>query len=176
MTYINQISIKDGSSSTVAKIKTDGTDNALVVTQNAAPLPTDAATETTLVNIDGKLTACDTSNISGAVTSTPSSTYYENIFSVAGSGVTQDVSSGPKKSFSIQCVAVGGTLTSWTVDLEASLDGVTFTTILTHATADGDSASKFTGSSLYPARYFRVNATDVTLNTATGLKVIVLAL
>ena len=59
--------------------------------------------------------------------------------------------------------------------VDASLDDVTYTTILSHTQADGDAVTKFTGASFYPARYFRTNVTVMTLNTATRVTVNVLA-
>jgi hypothetical protein len=41
---IGGVEIKDGATDTRAKVKNDGTDNALVVTQNSTPLPSGAAT------------------------------------------------------------------------------------------------------------------------------------
>jgi len=41
---IGAVEIKDGETDTRQKVKTDGTDNAAVVTQNSQPLPTGAAT------------------------------------------------------------------------------------------------------------------------------------
>ena len=48
---VGAVEIKDGTTDTRAKVKTDGTDNAQVVTQNTQPLPTGAATETTLAAV-----------------------------------------------------------------------------------------------------------------------------
>jgi len=59
---IGAVEIKDGGSDTRAKVKSDGIDNAVVVTQNSQPLPTGASTSvlqttgnTSLSSIDGKL-------------------------------------------------------------------------------------------------------------------------
>lgn len=48
---IGAVEIKDGASETRATVKTDGVNNALVVTANSWPLPTGAATELTLGGI-----------------------------------------------------------------------------------------------------------------------------
>lgn len=59
---IGAVEIKDGTSDTRVVVKTDGTNNALVVTQNTQPLPTGAATaalqstgNSSVSSIDGKL-------------------------------------------------------------------------------------------------------------------------
>lgn len=61
---LGAIELKDDVASTRANVKTDGTNNALVVVQNVQPLPTGAATatkqdtgNTSLGSIDGKLPA-----------------------------------------------------------------------------------------------------------------------
>jgi hypothetical protein len=54
---IGGVEIKNGTDDTRAVVKTDGTNNALVVTQNAQPLPTGAATQTTLAAVLAKLTS-----------------------------------------------------------------------------------------------------------------------
>ena len=102
-------------------------------------------------------------------------TFYSDTASIIKVMTAQNITLLPAKSFSLQVVAVGGTVTAWTVALQASLDGVTYTTILSHTQADGDAVTKFTGASFYPARYFRTNATVMTLNTATRVTVNVLA-
>jgi hypothetical protein len=104
-----------------------------------------------------------------------SGTFYSDTASVVRVMTAQNITLLPARSFSIQVVAVGGTVTAWTVAVQASLDGVTYTTILSHTQADGDAVTKFTGASFYPARYFRANVTALTLNTATMITVNVLA-
>lgn len=49
---IGAVELKDGSSDTRVTVKTDGSDNAVVVTANVLPLPTGAATEATLSDIE----------------------------------------------------------------------------------------------------------------------------
>lgn len=53
---IGAVELKDGDSDTRVTVKDDGTDNAVVVTANVLPLPTGAATEATLSEIDQDLT------------------------------------------------------------------------------------------------------------------------
>lgn len=49
---IGAVEIKDADSDTRVTVKSDGVDNAIVVTQNSQPLPTGAATEATLSQIE----------------------------------------------------------------------------------------------------------------------------
>ena len=58
------------------------------VSASALPLPTGAASETTLASLDGKVTVCDTSSISGSVAVSGVS----GTVTVDGSGVTQPIS------------------------------------------------------------------------------------
>jgi hypothetical protein len=62
-TSIQNVRVQDGNGTGLADVKSDGVDNALVVTQNSQPLPTGAATEATLSDLNGKVTACDTTDI-----------------------------------------------------------------------------------------------------------------
>ena len=63
-----------------------------------------------------------------------------------------------------------GTVTSWTVVVQVSLDGTNYVTILTHTKAgDGDGAIVFSGPNRYPALYFRANCTAVTLGGGTNV-------
>ena len=61
---IGAVEIKDGETDTRAKVKTDGTDNAQVVTQNTQPLPTGAATAE---NQETLIAASNTVNEGGIV-------------------------------------------------------------------------------------------------------------
>ena len=132
---------------------------------------------------EATLDACIASNIVAVHDASPSaqavsalpSAYQTTDVIVAGTGTVIDRTASPLKSFSLQCLAVGGAMTTWSVDVQISLDGVTFATVLNHATADSDGTIKFTGDSYFPARYIRFNATDVTLNTATALRINILA-
>ncbi|MDT5061504.1 MAG: hypothetical protein QOH63_1963 [Acidobacteriota bacterium] len=54
---IGAAEIKDAATDTRVKVKTDGTDNALVVTQNTSPLPTGAATSAKQDTLISQLTA-----------------------------------------------------------------------------------------------------------------------
>ena len=63
---------------------------------------------------------------------------------------------------------VTSTAATWTVVLEGSLDGVTYTTILSHSNSDG-TAVKWTAANLYPVRYFRSRCSALTLNGGTSV-------
>lgn len=78
----------------------------------------------------------------------------------------------PVKRFSIQVKGVGAGATSWTADLQGSLDGVNYTTIITHATADLDGVVKF-DSADKPVAYIRINLSAVVLGPASALIVTV---
>ena len=75
---IGAVELKDGATDTRVKIKTDGVDNALVITQNSQPLPTGAATSTkqdtgntSLSSIDSKVVSADTGNVTIISSSLP---------------------------------------------------------------------------------------------------------
>lgn len=97
----------------------------------------------------------------------------QDTFTATGNGVTLDRAGYPGARFALQ---VTGTLTQvgttvWTVILEGSLDGVTFTTILTHtypATADGATVWQSAGVQT-PCRYMRTRCSALTLGTATNI-------
>jgi len=95
---------------------------------------------------------------------------------IIGTGVTSiaDISDRPLSSFTIQVIGVGTPATSWSVTLEGSLDGVTFSEIITHTSLLGDGENLYSGTTLFPVRYFRLNVTALVLGTATSIKVYVL--
>lgn len=63
-----------------------------------------------------------------------------------------------------------GTVTSWTVQLQVSLDGTNYATILTHTKAgDQDGGIVFSGPNRYPALYFRANVSALTLGGGTNV-------
>lgn len=92
-------------------------------------------------------------------------------FTVTGNGVTVNVSTAPVKYFSIQVTGTGAGATSWTVVLEASLDGVNFTTIMTHSnTTDSNGSTAWTPQPV-PASYFRSRVSALSLGSATNIVV-----
>ena len=99
-------------------------------------------------------------------------------FTGTTSGATQEAFSDIPESFSLSVNEVGGTATSWTVVLEGSNDGVTFTTLLTHTqAAPGKGLCIFQAAGvLTPVMYFRTRCTALVLGTATSIKAIVVAI
>jgi alpha-D-ribose 1-methylphosphonate 5-phosphate C-P lyase len=91
---IGAVEIKDATTDTRLKVKTDGVDNAIVVTQNSQPLPTGASTSalqttgnTSLSNIDGKLPAT-LSNGNLKVSVSESITQNNNVVSIGKGAIT----------------------------------------------------------------------------------------
>lgn len=70
----------------------------------------------------------------------------------------------------LSVTGVGGKLTSWTVTLDGSLDGVHWTTLLTHNSTEGSTVFESEGGSR-PVRYLRVNVTALSLGDASAAKV-----
>lgn len=101
---------------------------------------------------------------------------YGEIFAVAEPGATQDASTISIGRFSLQVKEQGGTATSWTVDLEGSLDGENWTALISHSRlTSGDGKTVFLGDQEKLVFYWRANVTNLSLGTATGIKVDVLA-
>lgn len=117
--------------------------------------------------------AIGTSNAASVVNKvlTPSSLNYVNrqdTFTAAGNGTTVDVSTKPLKSFAITG-AQTGTVTSWTLILEGSLDGTNFTTMVTHTNVIGNNVIVFSGANLYPVMYIRVRCSAIVLGVGTSV-------
>lgn len=97
---------------------------------------------------------------------------FNETFTATGNGAVQHFPSHPLKSFSVQVVGTGGTPTLWTVVLEGSNDGVSFTPILTHLNGTvAINATLFTGASYFPCSYLRVRVAVLTLGPATNVVV-----
>ena len=101
-------------------------------------------------------------------------------FTGAGSGTTFGVTAQGVEKFSLQIKGTGGSPTAWTVNLQVSLDGTNWTTILVHANTsppaddvrvDGQMIS--TGSNRYPALYFRSNVSLLTLGPTSNIVVVI---
>lgn len=93
-------------------------------------------------------------------------------FTATGKGTIVAVTDAPTSQYAIQVKGVAVGATSWTVLLEGSLDGVNFTTILTHNATDGSTV--VSGSTLSPYLYFRSNCTALSLGSATSINVTIL--
>ncbi len=101
----------------------------------------------------------------------PARTYHRvSNFTGTGTGAPVSVPENGVASLAIQVKGVGAAPTSWTIVLEGSLDGVNYTTILTHNNTDlSDGEVFWTGAVLYPCRYFRARVTALTLGGATSV-------
>ena len=98
---------------------------------------------------------------------------YAGIVATGPSAVT-DVSANPMSSFTLQVTGVGGVATLWSVTIEGSLDGTTFSEIITHTSQLGDGENLYSGTTLFPVNYFRINVTALTLGPATSISANVL--
>lgn len=93
----------------------------------------------------------------------------QETFTTTADGTAQDVSGQGFSRFAIQAKQTG-TVTSWTVVVQVSLDGTNYVTILSHTKAgDGDGAIVFSGPNRYPALYFRASCTAITLGGGTNV-------
>jgi len=90
-------------------------------------------------------------------------------FTATGNGTTVDVSAQGMCKFSLS-VRQTGTVTSWTVVLEGSLDNINFTILLTHTKTnqlDGGTIGLPTSAS--PYLYFRARCVNITLGGGTNV-------
>jgi hypothetical protein len=78
------------------------------------------------------------------------------------------------RSFSVQVKGTGASATAWSVVLEYSLDGVNWTTALTHNATDGSVLSS--GATLFVATWYRTRLASITLAPATDIVVTSVAL
>lgn len=80
----------------------------------------------------------------------------------------------PMKFYALQVLGIGATPTSWTVNLEGSVNNSTFTTILQHTQAIGDGILLYSGANIYPSLYIRSRVSAVSLGGATSIAVTIL--
>lgn len=78
----------------------------------------------------------------------------------------------PFATYALQVKGVGGTLTSWSVTLEGSLDNTNWTVLITHAATDGSTSYETTGK---PNMFVRTNVGALSLGTATSINVTAIA-
>lgn len=97
-------------------------------------------------------------------------------FTAAGNGTTVNVATTPLSQFAVQLTGTGAAATLWTAVLEGSLDGVTFSTILTHNTAIGNGVVLWLSASVAPCLYFRSRLVSVTLGSATNVVATILGI
>ncbi len=94
-------------------------------------------------------------------------------FAVTGDGRAYSLGS-PVQSYSIEVCGEGGSLASWDVLLQGSLDGVHFTTFMTHSSGSlAECATTSSGASLFPYSYVRVSCDSLGLGTASDALVLV---
>jgi hypothetical protein len=108
----------------------------------------------------------------------------QETFTSTATGTAQDVSAQGMARFSLQVVQTG-TVTSWTVVVERSIDGTNYDAanpVLKHMktadgteTVSGDKAIAST-STPYPTLYFRTRCTELTLGAGTNVVATVVAL
>lgn len=79
----------------------------------------------------------------------------------------------PLKNYALQVVQTG-TVTSWDVRLEGSIDGTNFSQILQHTNTTGSGVVVFSGSNVSPSLYFRARVAGLVLGLGTNIVVSVL--
>lgn len=79
---------------------------------------------------------------------------------------------GPLSDWALQVSGVGAAPTAWTVNLEVSLDGVTFQRIVQHTTTTLNGGVIWATG--FPALHVQAYVASLTLGTATGLSIVVL--
>lgn len=100
----------------------------------------------------------------------------QETFTTTANGTAQDVSAQGFSRFAIQ-VKQTGTVTSWTIEAQVSLDGTNYVSVLSHTKAgDGDGGIVFSGPNRYPALYFRASCTAITLGGGTNVVVTIVGM
>lgn len=108
-----------------------------------------------------------TVNVNGGASSNLMYSTRSDTYTAVANGTTIDCSTNPLKHFSIQVVGTGAAPTSWDIVIEGSLNNVNFTTIVAHATADGNGTVK-NATAPFPVLYLRSRCTAITLGGATN--------
>jgi hypothetical protein len=93
-----------------------------------------------------------------------------------GNGTAVDASTGVKQWFGLQVKGTGAAATSWTVVLQASLDGANYATILTHSNASDSDGSIVWISTPAPALHFRSSVSAVSLGAASNIVVTIVGM
>lgn len=96
----------------------------------------------------------------------------QDTYTGTGAGTIISLTDNPTKVHAIQVKGTGAAATSWTVLLEGSLDGVNFSTVLTHNATDGSTV--FSGTALNACKYIRSNCTALSLGSASNIVVTIL--
>lgn len=128
---------------------------------------------------DGTWAMKTTSSSTAVVSSVPTPIYAtrSDTFSATASGTTVNLvttAKGPCKWFAIQTTAKG-VVTSWTVLLEVSEDGVNWTTAATHTNAIG-SGILLPSATAYPSLFMRARCSAIVLGLGTNVISTILAM
>lgn len=94
---------------------------------------------------------------------------HSDIFTSIGNGEIVNFLNIPLKEFALQVEATG-IVTSWSVTLQISLDGVNFTDLMTHTELIGSNIILYS-SSKTAATHFRLNCNKLNLGLGTNIKV-----
>lgn len=95
------------------------------------------------------------------------------VFTATGAGDIIEIGDAAQR-YALQVVGDPVPADAWTVDLEGSLDGKNFDTILTHTTGTGDGKLWFSGNQIFPALFVRANVRQLTLGSADKITVWIL--
>lgn len=144
--------------------QTDTYTSALDIYDRSHPLLVDASGNL-------KVTVGGTIPISGTVIANPTVYTRVDTYTTTTTGGVVDVSTTTAKYFSIQVAGTGASPTSWSVVLEGSIDGMNYTTILTHNTSTLNNIILFSGATASPSLYFRSRCTAIVLSPATSIVV-----
>jgi hypothetical protein len=97
-------------------------------------------------------------------------------YSAAATGKAIDTSAASRKWYGVQVKGTGAAATSWTVNLQVSLDGTNFVTIITHASTTDSDGDILWLSTPAPALHFRSVVSAVVLGSATSLVVTIIGM
>lgn len=93
---------------------------------------------------------------------------------ITGTGIAKDANGGVMvalpdvgRTHALQVSIPSGSITSWTVALEGSLDGANWTTLITHNSSIGSTSWAVDK----PVKFVRVNVSALSLNTAPSISV-----
>lgn len=92
----------------------------------------------------------------------------DDTFTAVAAGTFLHCINSPPKYFSMS-VRQTGTVTSWSVDLEVSLDKLNWQAIITHTLASSGNGKILSCTVPTAALYFRANCTSLTLGAGTNI-------
>jgi hypothetical protein len=92
-------------------------------------------------------------------------------YTTATSGTAVNVSSTGAQWFGMQVKSTGSAATAWTVNLQCSLDGTNYATIMQHTESTDNDGDIIWISTPAPALYFRSSVSAITLSPATNIVV-----